>query len=64
MVFTHLRWTETGPADDPYAPDPPVIHASRARVLGIADVIVPGHGAPFRPTGRDFPMGAYPAAHA
>ena len=50
VVFTHLWWSEAGPAEDPYAPDPAVLHASRARVLGLADVIVPGHGAPFRPT--------------
>ena len=50
VVFTHLWWTAEGPAEDPYAPDPAVLHASRARVLDLADVIVPGHGAPFRPT--------------
>ena len=50
VVFTHLWWTASGPAEDPYAPDPAVLHASRARVLGLADVIVPGHGAPFTPT--------------
>ena len=50
VVFTHLWWTARGPAEDPYAPDPAVLHASRARVLALADVIVPGHGAPFTPT--------------
>ncbi len=50
VVLTHLWWTESGPAEDPYAPDPVVLHASRARVLEMADLIVPGHGAPFRPT--------------
>jgi hypothetical protein len=25
------------------------LHASRARVLGFADLVVPGHGEPFRP---------------
>ena len=49
VVFTHLWWTDAGPAEDPYAPDPAVLHASRARVLELADLIVPGHGAPFRP---------------
>lgn len=48
-VFTHLWWTDTRPEEDPYAPDPAVLHASRARVLAFADVIVPGHGAPFAP---------------
>jgi glyoxylase-like metal-dependent hydrolase (beta-lactamase superfamily II) len=51
VVFTHLWWTESGPAEDPYAPDPAVLHASRARVLELADLIVPGHGAPFSPSG-------------
>ena len=50
IVLTHLWWTAEGPAEDPYAPDPAVLHDSRARVLDLADVIVPGHGAPFRPT--------------
>ena len=49
VVFTHLWWTDAGPAEDPYAPDPAVLHASRARVLELADLIVPGHGAPFKP---------------
>ena len=50
VVLTHLWWTETTPIEDPYAPDPAVLHASRGRVLGIADLIVPGHGAPFAPS--------------
>ena len=49
-VMTHLWWTDAGPGDDPFAPDPAVLHASRERVLGFADLIVPAHGAPFRPT--------------
>jgi glyoxylase-like metal-dependent hydrolase (beta-lactamase superfamily II) len=49
VVFTHLWWHEGGPPEDPYAPDPALLHASRDRVLGLADLIVPGHGAPFRP---------------
>ena len=50
VVLTHLWWTDAIPAEDPYAPDPAVLHASRARVLGFADVIVPGHGTPFSPS--------------
>jgi glyoxylase-like metal-dependent hydrolase (beta-lactamase superfamily II) len=50
VVFTHLWWHERGPVEDPYAPDARVLHASRARVLDLADVIVPGHGAPFAPS--------------
>jgi glyoxylase-like metal-dependent hydrolase (beta-lactamase superfamily II) len=49
VVFTHLWWHADGPAEDPYAPDAAVLHASRGRVLELADLIVPGHGAPFRP---------------
>lgn len=49
VVFTHLWWHADGPAEDPYAPDPAVLHASRGRVLELADLIVPGHGVPFRP---------------
>ena len=50
VVLTHLWWTDAGPSEDPYAPDPAVLHASRRRVLGMADVIVPGHGQPFAPS--------------
>jgi len=52
VVFTHLWWTAEGPAEDPYAPDAAVLHASRARVLALADLVVPGHGAPFEPSER------------
>ena len=48
-VATHLWWTDAGPADDPYAPDREALRASRVRVLAIADLIIPGHGSPFRP---------------
>ena len=50
VVLTHAWWTPQGPAEDPYAADAATLHRSRARVLAIADTIVPGHGAPFRPT--------------
>jgi glyoxylase-like metal-dependent hydrolase (beta-lactamase superfamily II) len=50
VVFTHLWWTDAKPVEDPYAPDPALLHASRARVLAFADLIVPGHGAPFPPS--------------
>jgi glyoxylase-like metal-dependent hydrolase (beta-lactamase superfamily II) len=50
-VFTHLWWTADGPAEDPYAPDPVVLHASRSRVLDLPGLatIVPGHGPAFVP---------------
>lgn len=49
IVLTHLWWTADGPTDDPLAEDVEALHASRARVLAIADLVVPGHGAPFAP---------------
>jgi len=50
VVLTHLWWTDAIPVEDPHAPDPAVLHASRERVLGFADQIIPGHGAPFSPS--------------
>lgn len=49
VVCTHAWWTASGPAEDPFAPDPVQLTRSRERILGLADLIVPGHGAPFRP---------------
>ncbi|MFI6321154.1 MBL fold metallo-hydrolase [Nonomuraea sp. NPDC050556] len=45
-----LWWRADGPADDPVTVSRSLLRASRERVLSIADVIVPGHGAPFAPT--------------
>jgi glyoxylase-like metal-dependent hydrolase (beta-lactamase superfamily II) len=42
VVLTHLWWDSTGPPEDPVAEDAMRLHASRRRVLEIADVIVPG----------------------
>jgi glyoxylase-like metal-dependent hydrolase (beta-lactamase superfamily II) len=49
VAFTHLWWFATGPADDPLADDLSALHANRLRVLQVATLIVPGHGAPFVP---------------
>ena len=49
VAFTHLWWFVEGPADDPLAADMKAIHANRERVLRVAALIVPGHGAPFTP---------------
>ena len=49
LAFTHLWWAVDGPAEDPLATDLADLHANRQRVLAIASVIVPGHGAPFVP---------------
>jgi glyoxylase-like metal-dependent hydrolase (beta-lactamase superfamily II) len=46
---THAWWGPDGPAEDPFAPDPAVLAASRARILAVAAVIIPGHGPAFVP---------------
>jgi glyoxylase-like metal-dependent hydrolase (beta-lactamase superfamily II) len=48
-VATHAWWAADGPAEDPFAQDATVLAASRARILAVADLVVPGHGAPFTP---------------
>lgn len=48
-AFTHVWWNGDGPAEDPYA-DMEQLHASRARVLAVADVAIPGHGPAFAPS--------------
>lgn len=48
-VCTHAWWGAGGPAQDPLGTDPLALTASRARLLEIARVIIPGHGAPFSP---------------
>jgi glyoxylase-like metal-dependent hydrolase (beta-lactamase superfamily II) len=48
-AFTHVWWNGEGPAEDPYA-EMEQLHASRARVLAVADVAVPGHGPAFKPS--------------
>jgi glyoxylase-like metal-dependent hydrolase (beta-lactamase superfamily II) len=53
-AFTHLWWTAEGPVEDPYAPDRALLTENRARVLRIANRIVPGHGPVFVP-GADTP---------
>src|SRR5580693_1968429 len=46
---THAWWAADGPAQDPFAADPEVLAASRARILAVAKVIIPGHGPAFEP---------------
>ncbi len=46
---THAWWASDGPARDPFAPEPAVLAASRARILAVASVIIPGHGPAFVP---------------
>jgi glyoxylase-like metal-dependent hydrolase (beta-lactamase superfamily II) len=49
VAFTHLWFRNTGPPEDPYCTDPAGLHRGRARVLEVAGLIVPGHGAAFIP---------------
>ena len=48
-AFTHVWWNGDGPAEDPYA-DMEQLHRSRARVLAVADLAIPGHGDTFTPS--------------
>jgi glyoxylase-like metal-dependent hydrolase (beta-lactamase superfamily II) len=48
-AMTHLWWhADRGPEIDPFAADQAALEAGRARVLAVADVVIPGHGGPFR----------------
>ena len=50
VACTHLWWSVDGPAVDPRADDQAALERSRARLLELEPaLIVPGHGAPFRP---------------
>jgi glyoxylase-like metal-dependent hydrolase (beta-lactamase superfamily II) len=46
---THAWWFAAGPESDPLGTDAAALQASRERLRAIAAVIIPGHGAPFRP---------------
>ena len=49
QAFTHLWWrSDRTPEVDPYSVDPAVLADNRKRVLDGVDVVIPGHGAPFR----------------
>jgi glyoxylase-like metal-dependent hydrolase (beta-lactamase superfamily II) len=48
-ALTHLWWrTDRTPVVDPYAPDQAELERQRARILEVADIVIPGHGEPFR----------------
>ncbi|MFC5176724.1 MBL fold metallo-hydrolase [Nocardioides taihuensis] len=50
VACTHLWWSEQGPAIDPRAEDQVALDRSRMALLELEPaLIVPGHGAPFRP---------------
>lgn len=51
-AMTHLWWrADRTPDVDPLAWDQESIRHSRERVLAAADVVIPGHGEPFRARG-------------
>lgn len=54
VALTHLWWNEAAQSD-PRASDLEALHRGRGRVLEMAQLIVPGHGAPF-PVGPDTPQ--------
>jgi glyoxylase-like metal-dependent hydrolase (beta-lactamase superfamily II) len=48
-AMTHLWWyADRTPEVDPIGDDQAAIEAGRARVLAVADVVIPGHGGSFR----------------
>jgi glyoxylase-like metal-dependent hydrolase (beta-lactamase superfamily II) len=48
-AMTHLWWREDRtPEVDPLGADQAAIEAGRARVLAVADIVIPGHGSAFR----------------
>ena len=48
-ALTHLWWRQDRtPEIDPYSPDQAALEANRARVLTVAEIVIPGHGEPFR----------------
>ena len=51
-ALTHLWWrSDRTPVVDPYSPDQALCDFHRGRVLEIADIVIPGHGEPFRTRG-------------
>lgn len=49
VACTHAWWrSDRTPEVDPGADDQAVLEASRRRILETADLVVPGHGEPFR----------------
>ena len=48
-AMTHLWWhADRTPEVDPVADDQAALETGRARVLAVADIVIPGHGGPFR----------------
>jgi glyoxylase-like metal-dependent hydrolase (beta-lactamase superfamily II) len=50
VVCTHLWWSAEGPEVDPLASDQAQLEESRTELLALRpSLVIPGHGAPFRP---------------
>lgn len=50
VVCTHSWFNATTTVDDEAPEDADALHASRAAILEVADLIIPGHGPAFRAT--------------
>lgn len=51
-AMTHLWWhSDRTPQEDPFASDQLALERNRERILAAADIVIPGHGAPFRVRG-------------
>jgi glyoxylase-like metal-dependent hydrolase (beta-lactamase superfamily II) len=49
QAFTHLWWrSDRTPDVDPYSTDQAELQRNRQRLLDAVDIVIPGHGAPFR----------------
>jgi len=49
FVCIYTWWGADGPAEDPLGSDAGALHVSCEKLLFFAMVIMPGHGAAFRP---------------
>jgi glyoxylase-like metal-dependent hydrolase (beta-lactamase superfamily II) len=48
-AMTHCWWRQDrSPEVDPYSFDQSILERSRARILAAAEIVIPGHGEPFR----------------
>ena len=48
-AMTHCWFLgDRSPVIDPYASDQAALESNRERILGAADIVIPGHGSPFR----------------
>jgi glyoxylase-like metal-dependent hydrolase (beta-lactamase superfamily II) len=49
QAFTHLWWrSDRTPEVDPYSTDQEELVRNRRRLLDGVDIVIPGHGSPFR----------------